>query len=381
MNDERIIYSMLESFKEWKLKNHIKQLLKLKTHPKERMINRYLKSIPKYLFHFQPSNQICIKTFRNREIYLSTAESKKWESKDSIIEFDMKYKQKAIRYLKKRRYEFGRLVSINYLKQRNVEFDSDDYIYSDKFLKELEKNSYSNQGIKIKEDIRKQLFRNGVKGVNDINRIIKQVESFWRKDDVYDKIDFYIKKSTEELNRVTRSRHHVFCFTEVFDDDQLWNSFGKSGDGFVTIYSFHDYSFGEAFSNFLLITPVYYGKRRKYSINKMARLLIKNMRNPNKKSVDLDAEVQFGLQVRTKHVRYRYEKEWRLVIREETIKKDFYLRFPYIKGIIIGHLVSAENRKELITIAEEQGYTIYEQSVNGSIFEYRLVSGENILDI
>lgn len=120
----------------------------------------------------------------------------------------------------------------------------------------------------------------------------------------------------------------VCCFSEVWDSILMWSHYADHHRGICLGYDETD--FMEQHSGVL--------KKVRYSTHYPDVSIGEITRDPNK---------MLDNYLLTKHVDWRYEKEWRLIITEDACRKRVQAPFP-LRDVIFGVKTDAETRKDTL---------------------------------
>lgn len=170
-------------------------------------------------------------------------------------------------------------------------------------------------------------------GVTDIDELMCQITE---KSKDKERIDNYRKSITERIFNGLG----IACFTTDKHSDYMWENYADSGKGFCLEYDMTKYR--ETDRQKMEMFPVYYTDK-----NNNMDILIDfdyNRKSWNCKILPI---------ILTKHISFKNEKEWRLVIGKECCENGSYCPFIKPSKIYLGYAMTRKTKKEIKKIADK----------------------------
>ena len=187
----------------------------------------------------------------------------------------------------------------------------------------------------IRKDINKykKLFP-GIK-IPDIEQVIKEVGS------VANKI------IQPEINKL-RDSLGIYCLTEDRDSILMWSHYAENHKGFCIEYDFEEIK--EKFSDFYpVVYSEYFCEMSKYIWDNNADIIIRS--------------------ALSKSEQWNYEKEWRIILRNDIKSAGHLIDASKIKAIYLGCKIKEDYEDKLKEIGESKGVPVYKMKMMKNKFK------------
>lgn len=335
--------------------------------------DEYIKNFPDKLYRFRKCNEDEFKSIENNYIWICPARDFE-DITDSTIKYSIDSQKKEIFniYLDWLPY----MIKKSYSKTKYGNVLSD--IESNKAIIEEYKHNIIGDDLFIDiNKVRALLIRKGASKVKAdqyidiLNKLVTSEAVQVKADEIIDTFRCTMEK--------LRNSYYVTCFTETYENSNLWQTYADKYFGFCIEYYFNPEVKEKAKDILFNIAPMFYGDKKAINfidIFKLAKSEYCGEAIDKKKLDELDLTMH--LHSRTKDKTYDHEKEWRLYQEKEKVNNQEYY-FPYISRIILGKNIEEPNKTKIINLAKKNNFKVFQQKFNffTSSFFYKQIFPEN----
>ena len=184
----------------------------------------------------------------------------------------------------------------------------------------------------------------------------------------------------ENMRTTMRSKSLIYCMTEGYDNASLWENYADTYKGFCIEYSFEDFdsqSF-EAYKNLAYLFPMTYRVRKPYfnMVPFIEGFFQQLFTGDTSWQQDPAIDADLNMQLYYKRQEYEFEHEWRFVLSDKFINKQF---FPFISALYAGKDIKLGNLRRLCSIARKLNVPVYKQALNrtNNGFQYEIIQEAN----
>ena len=160
------------------------------------------------------------------------------------------------------------------------------------------------------------------------------------------------KESIKDDLFILKNSQRSLCFSELKDSILMWSHYGKSHTGFCVEYNMKQLNEYET----RYIFPVFYSDEM-YDLSEQLYDI-----NLGKSTKSMTAFL-FSL---IKYEGWSYEKEWRLFNLSDINNNS--IKLPMIKSIYLGNNISKNDENDLIDIAKNRNYSVYQTTLHNEKF-------------
>ena len=187
-----------------------------------------------------------------------------------------------------------------------------------------------------------------------------------------DNIASVLLSSFQNLSNLTRTNSLIYCTTEQYKNNSLWENYADNYKGFCIEYSF-DKCFEKPFDdykNLLYLVPVTYKNRIPPFdiISFLDSCVQRNLLHCLDFKNNPELQANLNMQLYYKKDEYAYEKEWRFAIKNNNNNMQ---PFPFVSAIYVGKNIAPTNLERLKVIAKKLNVPICQQNLADGHFEYR----------
>lgn len=171
-------------------------------------------------------------------------------------------------------------------------------------------------------------------------------------------LEFYMS-----INERIRSNLLCLCLAEEHDNDVMWAKYAGERSGFCVGYEIATTSFlGQR--ALMMLSPVYYGEKKPLRFFDILIDGINAHENDQINGWTTKTYEDMHVASLTKDPKWSFQKEWRVVFSPEAGNNK--QPFPFVKSIYIGEKMEKDHRQELIALAKEKGWALFERKLNKS---------------
>jgi len=329
-------------------------------------ITNYVRAIPEKFYRFRQCREDDFDSIDHDYIWLSLA-SEFNDVKDSTIRYNLDLERDAILsiYL-----DWLPHIMKNEMAKKKHGNSFSDLELNMKIVEEYKSNILDNSHAINYPKLKMYLISKGLKGVHAnliIDNLNKTISSEAAKEKA-DQIITNFKKKMQDL----KDYYYVTCFTETYENDNLWETYADKYTGFCVEYDF-DSKRKDRLQNVLCnFAPMLYDEKKAIDLVDIFTVAKKHYCGEiyDENSIR-QIDITMNLHSRTKSITYDHEMEWRLFQKKEVIR-DRKFDFPYISRIILGKDIKKRNKSRLVNIAKSKGIDVYQQEFNffSSSFNY-----------
>jgi hypothetical protein len=332
----------------------------------------YIESVPKKLYRFRACTDNDFNAIDNEYIWLSLA-SEFSDIKDSALKFNFHYQKNEIIdiYL-----DWIPFLLKTELKKKFPKMDLSRLNINRELIDEYYNNVFNKNGNYNKKSFKYYMISKGIKSI-DLVKIEQYLENLLSQEYIEKVVESSFDKLKREIEGL-RNYYYVTCFTETFENDNLWEIYSKEYTGFCIEYDLSTVEDQDKQNLLLNFSPMIYGKKEPVKIADSFRIAEMECCNEDyDKSLMENMNVQLELQIRTKSKTYDHEKEWRFYQKKDTIDCRKF-NFPFISRIILGKDIKQKNKARLLNIAKRNNFEVYQQEYDllTSSFRYNRI-GQN----
>lgn len=249
------------------------------------------------------------------------------------------------------------------IEQENDDIDfNNDYCALDFLISDVATKKYL--GIRIENITPKEITIDDYVGsIESMYRLVGKKES--ERKDTYQNLNDHLLWMKNKLSEAVFQNFKIACFSEACDSILMWSHYGNKHCGFCV-----EYDFKEMFSdgNYdKMISPVLYSDKR-------VSVVVKSDGVGKGKYRLFDRNYTYAIDcLFTKSSDWSYEKEWRAIVVDSKDIAEFNGKVR-ISKIILGANISDQNKKTLITIAQEKGVPVYQMFIDDSFYKLNIAS-------
>lgn len=335
--------------------------------------NEYIKNFPDKLYRFRKCNEDEFKSIENNYIWICPASDFE-DITDSTIKYSIDFQKKEIFniYLDWLPY----IVKKTYSKTKYGNVLSD--IETNKAIIEEYKRNIIGDDLSIDiNKVRGLLIRNGANKVK-ADQFIDIINKLVTSEAVEKKADEIIDNFRCTMEKI-RNSYYVTCFTETYENNNLWQTYAGKYSGFCIEYDFNLEVKEKAKDILFNIAPMFYGEKKAINFIDLFKLAKSKYCGEviDKKRID-ELNLTMHLHSRTKDKTYDIEKEWRLYQEKAKVQKQEYY-FPYISRIILGKNMEESNKLIIVDLAKKNNFKVFQQEFHffTSSFSYKQIYLEN----
>jgi hypothetical protein len=329
----------------------------------------YVKKIPNKFYRFRACTQNDFNAILEDYIWLSHA-SEFNDIKDSTIKYNFRTQKTEIFEVFLDCYPF---ILETELKKKFPKKDFSRIDVNRNLLDEYRNNTLNKNGSYNKSKFQRYMKSIGMNN-NEFEIVNNYLENLLSQENV-EKISIQLLNDFKQKMKALKDYYYVTCFTETFDNDNLWETYAKRYTGYCIEYDLS--SIDEEIKHHILVdfAPIIYGDKKPVDFIDIFKIAKKQYCN---EYFDIhilkNYEIQFNLQYRTKSRTYDHEKEWRFYQKKEkAISRKYY--FPFISKIYIGKDMNSRNKSRILNIAKTKNIEVFQQGYNlfTSSFSYRKI--------
>ena len=157
-------------------------------------------------------------------------------------------------------------------------------------------------------------------------------------------------KTSKEISQIGDEIYRVCSFSELNDSLLMWAHYANNHQGFCIGYNFKELQ--DDLTD--LILPVIYSDE----LLEISKLLLPK----SKKSLLMNA-------ITRKSKAWEYEKEWRMLMHQNSNEKTQPQKLPIPKTIFLVARISVEDKKSIIDIASKKNVDIYQMHMGAHEFK------------
>ena len=168
----------------------------------------------------------------------------------------------------------------------------------------------------------------------------------------------------------------VYCLCEDYKNQALWSKYANNNKGFCIEYKFDKSNeFSNDIKKYIFnLFPIVYGKKKQFNILVFFEKAIDNlMFRKSNSDIPLEDTLELNKQLLTKDSSWKWQKEWRIVLKYED--KNNRQPAPFISKIIIGSQTPKKLINDLKEICKGK-IPLFQQTLNdsGSDYIYRKIT-------
>ena len=328
--------------------------------------SEYIRKIPDNFYRFRSCKMNDFNSLEQNYIWLSFP-SEFNDVKDSTIKYSLESQREVI-------YDLY-LEWLPYIMKNEIANKRFGLAFSDlennKKIIDVYKLSIIDDGHTVNNDkLRLYFLSKGLK-VNQANLVIDQMNKVISSEAAMEKSDEIIEIFKQKMQQLKDS-YYVTCFTETFENDNLWETYAERYTGFCIEYNFNLERKEKLLELLYNFAPMIYNERKAIDLVDIFRVAKKHYcKEEYDKNIIHNIDLEMNLHTRTKSVTYDHEMEWRFYQKiDSEIDRKFH--FPYINRIILGKDIKPRNKARLINIAKRNKFDVYQQEFNSftSSFTY-----------
>jgi len=321
-------------------------------------LSEYIHKIPDRFYRFRTCKQVEFESIDQNYIWLSLA-SEFYDVKDSTIKYNLDSQREAIFdiYLEWLPYIMKNEMSS---KKHGIAFSN--LVLNKNIINEYKQNIIDNNHVINNNKLRIYLLSKGLKS-NQANIIISHLDTIISSEAAKEKADQIIENFKIKMQEL-KDFYYVSCFTESYENDNLWETYADKYSGFCIEYDFNPERKKNLKDLLYNFAPMVYEERKAINLIDIFSVAKKHYCGEiYDKSIIHDIDITMNLHSRTKGITYDHEKEWRLYQKIDTVENR-KLNFPYISKIILGKDIKARNKSRLINLAIKHDFEVYQQEYN-----------------
>lgn len=318
----------------------------------------YIEKVPKKLYRFRECTEKDFSAIRDNYIWLSLG-SEFNDIKDSTIKLGFSSQKEDAQRIVFDWY----LYSIKKdLKKRYPKMDLSWLNRNRDFYDEYQKNAFNKQGMYSRVKLKRYILSKGMKG-SDFEIIDNIFQNQFSKETIAKGTDNLYARLTEKIYEL-KDYYYVTCFTQSFNNDNLWETYSKKYAGFCIEYDLSQLVNSKNSNLLFEIAPMIYGNKDSLDfVNLLKIAKMEYCKEDFDKILAKDVDFQLNLQVRTKSKTYNHEKEWRLYQKKDFISNRKF-HFPYISRVILGKDMKPKNIARIVNISRRNNFEVYQQKFN-----------------
>jgi len=337
----------------------------------ENWINKTLRKVPKHLYKYRAFNPNSLSSLKNDQAWFSKPSL--WNDPiDITAHYDLKKDTKELsQNIDNYILNFAKVFIDKYLNsflkdKKQIDQNTINYIYSSIFKGKdrLEsKEIISTLTPIIGEPSAKQFAFKAQEVLSSVlnNQVKTQLLSSL--------------KSIYSLNDV-RNQMISLSLSETYNNNHQWAIYADGGKGFCIGYKTNPQN-AQQRDLILELLPIYYGKKRVFSITRLFDEMLQDSAESSKKSKNIDREErnQF-IAMLTKEPEWSGEQEWRYILKDTNLsEKGKLVDFDMADSVYIGDNMSPDSAKILTEIAKEKKLKIFSRRLDktGSLFNYERI--------
>jgi hypothetical protein len=354
------------------LLNHLKIILKGGFKVSTEFNQEYYNNIPHKFYKYREVNDNNLKALREDYIWITTANNYK-DPLDSTLYFDI-YKQRH-KILKIIDIEMPKLL-FEQIKKEFIKRGVNPSIFKNMNLEDailwIKNYTFMNGRFKFGK-IRGYLKQQGIakRKSDEVENKLREIQSNKKSKEITENF----MNAFSQLNKKIKQSSYLHSFAESYDNPTLWENYTDNDKGFCIEYDLsilEEIGF-EKFPELHRIWPIIYKNKEEIDLSELLRLSIKQMLNERDTGGEYLMDIQMGMNIMSKHTKYKYEEEWRLLIeKKKRINNKF--KFPFISAIYLGVNIKDSDKKILIGIAKEKDIKVYQRRLNRYENDYEFVS-------
>lgn len=185
-----------------------------------------------------------------------------------------------------------------------------------------------------------------------------------------------IIETINQTKTYLRDNTLVYCMTERYNNNNLWEKHANHYSGFCIEYSFENYGKVDfdIYKNLVYLLPMVYRRKIPYFniVPFMDMSLRKHLFNENVFDDNQEILTQLNMQLFYKDKDYDKEHEWRFTIKNKNNSKQ---PFPFVSAIYAGRDIKPRNLNRLLKIAKKLEVPVYKQEISQAknSYDYKLV--------
>lgn len=329
----------------------------------------YIQKIPNKFYRFRSCKKNDFDSLMQNYIWLSFP-SEFNDIKDSTIKYSLDTQQNAIYDLY---LEWLPYIMKNEIANKQFGSAFSNLENNIKIIDEYKRN-IMDDNLKVNNaKFRYYLISRGLKA-NQANSIIEHLNKVINSKAAQEKANEIIENFKQKMQQIKDS-YYVTCFTETFENDNLWETYAERYTGFCIEYSFSKVNNEQLKKLLYNFAPMIYKERQAIDLLDIFSVAKKHYCGEDyDKNIVHNIDLEMNLHSRTKSVTYDHEMEWRLYQKIDS-KVDRKFHFPYISRVILGKDIKPRNKVRLINIAKKNDFEVYQQEYNviTSSFKYHKI--------
>lgn len=351
----------------------IGDIIKIDEHITKEVLQAHLKYLPnKKLYKFRACNERNFQMLRENSIWMSSAAEFN-DPFDNTININLKKNSGEIK-----RWLYEKYPDIIFkLLQQYYESRGVSWSYTQQDIHDYMKTCLEDDDVVIEEVDKKFIIAHT--DPENVDAVLKECKLLSDQSEMNQIIDCCVQILIDLLNELRSSIRNttlVYCMTEQYDNQTLWENYADKYRGFCVEYSFKNFdkqSFDD-YKNLIYMFPVTYQSRIPiFDIVPLVDQALNSCIEEDEKKSDVsELYADLNLQLFYKKKEYEYEHEWRFSIKDMDNNKQ---RFPFVNAIYAGKDIEVNDLDELKCIADSLSVPIYRQTINKSCneFDYQLM--------
>lgn len=323
----------------------------------ENYLDKRLSLLPKYLYKYRKPTRQNIRCLKDGNAWFSNPESFN-DLIDFTFNFDMNSLYEELKSLPEETLDLFKFAFCNLLcSSLPVENK-----FNKQLFDEVKENCFFDDG-SVNKESSKALALKYNENLSD--ELLYKIENFLEFPEIRVPLESFINEifnMFNELNDKLKDSSLVYCLAESFKNDSMWANYADNYKGFCIGYQINrdvDINYIES-----VFPVIYTSKKPKVQFIKLLKSIVeKYLNKTDYYHMDLEDGKNFLKQFCIKTQSWKNEKEWRLIIPNDS---NNLRKFPYSEVIYVGKNASPWLVKQLKNIAIEQELDMYIQELNST---------------